>query len=68
MKHPFKKQIGQMTVSAHLGGSPTWFYLSHMEHQENPCEALKFPIMSIDEVRDLHYALGEAIRWYDSHD
>lgn len=62
----FEKHAGQLSLEIG-GGYPRCVYLYHMNHQSNPCEAVKLPIMSIEDMRDLHYMLGRALSWVDSN-
>lgn len=65
MMDTFEKHMGQ--ISLEVGSPyPRWVHLGHMNHQSNPCDMVKFPIMSIQDLRDLHYAAGRALAWFDS--
>lgn len=64
MSETFEKHMGQIGLEI-TSGYPRWIHLYHMDHQSNPCNSVRFPTMTIQDMRDLHYALGRGIAWFD---
>ena len=64
MNNTFDKSIGQLHVNVSEGW-PRWVTIGHMNFQENPCDMQKLPSLSVEQMRDLHFALGRAISWVD---